>query len=63
MDQYYSDLTTSAMNKAVDNLISAYQYAQDANAPERILHSIDKLRHGAQNRINDILDMREPRKK
>ena len=62
MDNYYSDLTTLKLNEAVKALSEAQQYAADANAPDWLLSNLKKMSHGIQNRIDDILILRKPKK-
>ena len=63
MDDYYSDLATLKLHEATKALTEAMQYAQDAKAPSLILINLKKIKSGINNRINDILILRKPRKK
>jgi len=58
MDNYHSALATSCLNEAIKKLTEARQYAADANAPTWLLSNLKKMSHGIQNRINDILSLR-----
>jgi len=63
MDDYYSDLATLKLHVATKALTEAIQYAQDAKAPLWMLKSLKKNKSSINNRINDILIIRKPRKK
>ena len=59
MDKYYGSLTISRLNAAIKALTEAREYAADARAPEWILFNLRKMSHGIQNRIDNILTLRE----
>ena len=58
MDSYYSDLTTSALQKALNEMKNARQYAANAKAPEYMLKSMKKISSGIHNKINEVLSLR-----
>jgi len=60
MDNYFSDLTTASLDKALTALIEARQYAHNANAPDWLLKNLTRTSNSIQNRINDIIARRKP---
>ena len=61
MDSYYSHLAITKLNEAEKAMAEARQYAADAKAPEWMIKSMSKITNGIRNRIDEILQLREPK--